>query len=100
GLDRAYQFAVRIGFHYVGPGSRVDDVPDELVGEVQAQNQDFRFWQLFVDSARRLQPIQVGHAQAQDNDVRLEPFGKCYGLSSVLCLSACLPAWPRSEQLS
>ena len=57
GLDRRDEVPVSIGFHDVGANTSFNNVADELIGEVQSKNDDFRFGKALADAPGSLQAV-------------------------------------------
>src|ERR1700722_9635874 len=74
-LDRRYQILVGIRLHDVSANARFDNLSNKLIREMQRENQNFGSWQTLLDATRRLESIEVGHADVHDHDVRAKLFG-------------------------
>ena len=58
---------------------------------MMSDHQYFRPWARLADLSRRLQPVQVGHADINDDDVRMQLRALFYGLSTGAGLATDLP---------
>ncbi len=98
-FDGAHQIPIRVGLHDVGPGASLDDVSNKLVRKMKCQDHNPYFRKGFMDSATRLETIQIGHADIHDYDFGLELFSERNRLPSRFSLPTHFPSGPRREQL-
>lgn len=99
GFDGSDQIAVGVGLHDVRPDPGLDNVADQLVGEVEGQDDDFRLWQALANAPRGLQAVQFGHADVHNDDIGLELLREVDRFPAGLGLGDNIPPVVRGQQL-
>lgn len=90
-LDGIDEIAVSVGLHDVGASTGLDDVFDELIGEVQSKHDDAGLRQGLVDAAGSFQAIKIRHTHVHDNNIGFVLFSQSDGFTTGFGLSANFP---------
>ena len=72
-------------------GAGVESFPDHLIGVGDRQDDDLEMRVMLKELASRVQTVQVGHADVDDDDIRIQLQGLVDRFTAIACLAADLP---------
>jgi hypothetical protein len=98
GVNGGQENTVGFVLEDVSTSASFDDLLNEFIGLVHGENEDFGFGERFVNAASRLDTVQQGHANIEDENIGLEFGGFFDGFAAVGCFRADFPPFVRFEQ--
>ncbi len=98
GVHRGKELAPRIGFQEVAAHAGGERFAHELLGLVHREHQHAAARAMSHDAPRRLEPVELRHAQVEDDHVRREFLGQLHGGAPVGRLGANLPVCAHFQQ--